>query len=221
MGAVFNQPADLVSPVIVEIVTTCDVVTADGGTQRVVNVYHYARDPGNPGTIDLPTLGSNIINDFNGTISNALSTAYTGATATARILDDPTSLPVVLTPPASGGITGDRLPTFNAVSVDLITSARGRCFRGRKHFAPIAEGQTTLDELTAGGQTLWDAVATLLGNPHAQSDSGANTYRLCVLSRTNSTLVGPSINFTYAIVSSAIASPKLGTMKRRKEGVGV
>lgn len=221
MPAQFNVPANPTIPMMVEIVTTCDVAETNATTQRIVNVWHLSGRGGNPGMVDFSTLGNSFVNSIYGLLAPVLSVDYTGATATIRVLDDPTALPINLTDPADGTVSGDRLPTLASASFDLVTDARGRCFRGRKHFAPIAESQTTKDELSGAAIILWADLESALNGGISPVDGNGNTYDLCVLSRKNSNLVGPSISFTFAKVTAGIVSAKIGTMKRRKEGVGV
>jgi hypothetical protein len=220
MGANFNVPANVATPQCLEIVCTCLVAESDASTQEVVNVYHLFPASVLTAPVDHVAIGNAFMTILNGALPACLSVDYSATFATVRMLDDPTALAISLNAPTAGTVTGDRLPSFNSVSVDLFTSARGRCFRGRKHYAPIAESQTLLDELTAGAIANYDTLVGFFTPGTTYSDGGGNYYALGVLSRTNSVLVGPSPSFTYSIVESAVASPRLGTMKRRKQGVG-
>jgi hypothetical protein len=211
---------DLVAPNVVEIVVGCDVVEADTTTQRVLNVWHLFKQNNGAGGISLLGLGNAFMTQINGDIQPLLSAAFTGGFATIRQLDDPTALPITLTNPATGGVAGDRLPTFAAVSVDLVSQARGRCFRGRKHMAPISEDDTGLDELDPAVLTAWQGNFDGLAASQPFDDGNGFLYRIGILSRKNSVLIGPSLSFTVAIFDHFVVNPRLGTMKRRKEGVG-
>lgn len=220
MGAFVNVPADLANAVMLEVVVTAHAPQADASSQEIVNVYHLARNGGGPGSPNLLTVGNAVISVLNGVLPAVLSVDYTDATATIRMLDDPTALAIDLTAVLDGTVAGDCLPTFNAVSMDIITDARGRCFRGRKHYGPIAEASQQEGELVAGAVTDWVTAQTAIQGLTAISDGAGNTYALCVLSRINSNLIGPGVYFTYAKMTSCSVSERLGTMKRRKEGVG-
>lgn len=219
--AQFNVPANPLNPQMLEIVTYCDVVEADGSSQAVDNVYHFAGRPGNPGAPNLTTVLASFVSWHNAAVAPALSADYASPLAGIRMLDDPTMLEILSNPGdmSDGSISGDRLPTFNAVSVDVLTDSRGRCFRGRKHYGPIGESGTTMDEITGTTLTAFNALISAL-EPHLTLTDGANTFDFCVLSRINSNLIGPSIYFTFAQQLHALLSIKIGTMKRRKEGVG-
>jgi len=220
MGAIFNAPANVATPQCLEIVCTCLVPESDTTTQEVVNVYHLFPFSALTAPVDHVAIGNAFMAMLNNALPACLSVDYSATFATVRMLDDPTALAISLNAPSPGTVTGDRLPSFNAVSVDLFTSARGRCFRGRKHYAPIGESDTLLDHLTAGAIANWSTLTGFFNTTNTYSDGGGNYYALGVLSRINSVLVGPSPTFTYSLVESALASPRLGTMKRRKEGVG-
>ena len=221
MPAIFNRAADLASPVCLEIVVGGPMVDPDDTTAEILNIYHVFGDLGNPGMVDLLTIGNAVTGLLGTAVSPLLANNYVPSVATIRVLDDPTALPVDLTPPANGGNSGDSLPTVVAVSMDLHTSARGRCFRGRKHLAPIPETLTTANRLNTTGTDLANTMVSDLNPAALTFTDGSNTYRMGVLSRINSVLVGPSISFTYSLVVEATYNPILGTMRRRKEGVGI
>ncbi len=217
MPAFVNVPANPAIPVILEVVTKMFLLEADTTSQEIVSVWHFAGQSGNPGGLNLAQFAFNFTGWWG---TNAQSTEYANGVANARVLDDPTSLPCVDQPLSDGVITGDRLPSFNAAVIDLVTDARGRCFRGRKHLGPVAESGSTMDELAGTTLTAYTALEAALLGGVTLSDGGANSFDLCVLSRINSNLIGPGVYFTYAIVTKGVLSVKLGTMRRRKEGVG-
>lgn len=220
--AFFNVPANPANPVMLEIVCDADVAETDTTTQKVVNIFHFAGRGTNPGSLSAAGIISSFVTWWNANVAPRLSEDYPDtAVANCRILDDPTNLPGPDGGLDEGGQAGDRLPTLAAVSMDLISDSRGRCFRGRKHFGPIAEDAVTGDEIDPTELANWNAMASTIAGGLSIDDGGGNFFDLCVLSRINSNLIGPAVYFTYAIVKSAIVQPKIGTMKRRKEGIGV
>jgi hypothetical protein len=220
MVAYFNVPADVANPVCLEVVEKAHATQNDGSTQEIVNVYHLTRIAGSTGGVGLAALGATWRAFFDANLSPLLSATYIGDESTIRILDDPTSLALLIGTPANGGVAGDALPSFAAVSMDIVTDARGRCFRGRKHYGPIAESAAVDGELSAAAVTAWLAYQAALQAMTNWNDGAGNFYALSVLSRINSNLIGPSPFFTYAVMKSISVSERLGTMKRRKEGVG-
>lgn len=219
MPGFFNIPADVANPVMLEIRTMCDLVESDTSTQEVFNIYHFSRDGGNAGGANLATILAAFVSWHNSFVAPCLGVDYVGAVADLRMLDDPTALPLTPTALGGGAITGDRLPSFNAAVLQLVTNARGRCFRGSKHYGPIAEDGVTLDELVGATLTAFQALQNSM-NPLLQFSDGSEKFNLCVLSRKNSNLIGPGVSFTYAQTIAPILNLKIGTMKRRKEGVG-
>lgn len=220
MPAFINIPANLVTPVMIEAVVQCDVVEEDTSTQEIINVWHLAANAGNAGGLSLAGLATSFGTWWNSLFPAVLSVDLAAPELTVRILDDPMSLAAGPFPLTPGAVAGDRLPTLAAVSIDLVTDARGRCFRGRKHIGPIAESSSTKDEIAAASLAAFNAVASGINNGVVYDDGAGNFFKAAVLSRINSSLVGPSVYFTYAIVQNGLLQVKIGTMKRRKEGVG-
>lgn len=220
MGSVISRSADPTNPVMLELVYDVPVATTDGSEQHVVNIWHLAGNPSNPGGVDVAAVGNSFAGIAAAQLVNLIHPDYIGGEVSVRMLDDPTALKIVLGASFTGTAAGDRLPTLAAVVVQLHTNARGRCFRGSKHFAPISEDDTDGDELTAGKHTDWtNQMVALLTNLPA-IDGNGNEFDLCVLSRNNSVLVGPSPSFVYTLVDDLPVNLKIGTMRRRKEGVG-
>jgi len=194
------------------------VVDANGLSTIVVNVLHFKNTT--PGVVCTESaLMIAIKNALNTSLSAALSVASTGKKSELRFMDSPTFAFVVGSTYTAGAVTGDRLPMFNAVTHRLTTGVRGRSYKGSKHWAPIAESQTTLDDLNGGATTLWNAVATALASMGTAGlyPSGGSVWQLIVLSNLLSNLVSDPCVFTGALVSGVTTNPTIGTMLRRKE----
>jgi len=122
--------------------------------------------------------------------------------------------------PSAGTRTGDRLPLFNAACIQCRSDARGRSYRGSKHFAPVSESDTTDDTLTGAGLTNWQTLAAAL-DPSALFLTGLNgsVWQFVILSPTLSNLTANPSIFTFSTVianGGTILNAKVGTMKRRK-----
>jgi len=150
----------------------------------------------------------------------ALSDTYDGIAWTGRYMDDPTTVEDNGTAPTDGAIAGDRLPTFNAVTIQLIGDGRGRSFRGSKHFGPVAESDTILDNLDTVPLGRWDAIRVAIDGGLQFFDAAGNTWQLIILSRTLSDLTANPSVFTGCHVAASKTNRIVGTMDRRKEKAG-
>jgi hypothetical protein len=189
--------------------------TAIGGTvKNVVNVLHFMRNA----TI-LPVDKSDIETTFQSstwdTVLAALSVSYTQTNTTVRFFDDALDAPISFVEAGVGAIAGDRLPDYNAVTIQLRTAFRGKSYRGSKHLGPIAESSTTGDLLAGGAVTLFEDVGAALvagftdgnGNlwvPVIRSSKPPAQYR-----------VNPTTVVANAVISYRL-NKSLGTMRRRK-----
>jgi len=211
-----NVPADPVNYNVVECVQYGLILQSNSVGRRFANVWHLARENAGGAPV-LADLASNVATQLTTLMPPVLHTGYVSDGATIRPLDDPTV--AALDVPdywPDGAATGDRYADFGAWTMEIHTGLRGRCFRGRKHFGPVAEAQTTLDEIAAASTAdflaavgAWEALTGL-------GDSGGNTWGLCVVSRKNSILTGPSIVLTWADFTACTLQPALGTMRHRK-----
>ncbi len=219
-GAVFNKVVGTpASPTFAEYLIRGHSVESNGSSQAIINQLHFARISG-PGTDDENDLYLAVSTLIDTTLGLALSNSYVADDTSIRFMDDPTRAPVLATNLIVGGVTGDRLPSFNAVVTRKLTYGRGRSYKGSNHWAPIAESQTTLDELNAGAQTLWNNFVGQEQNLANTFVALADTWQLIVLSPTLSDFtVNPGL-FSGSIVKTISLNNLLGTMKRRKSGVG-
>lgn len=209
------------TPLFAELVLQEYVVDANGNSSNFVNVFHFQNAV--PGVVTTETsLMTSIRTVLNTVLPPALSVASLGKTAKLRFMDSPLSGYIPGTTYAAGTVTGDRLPSFNSAVNRLVTGVRGRSYRGSKHWGPIAESSTTLDELNAGALTLFAAVAAGLTNGGAGfATTGGGLWKLVVLSTLLSDLVANPCVFTGAVVTSVTTNKEVGTMRRRKEKGGV
>jgi len=201
---------------IVEITMRGSVPKSNGSEEIVSNVFHYSCEAG-AGTL----VPANVIAIFDTTvcafIGPLLSVEYTALATTFRNLMSPLNPVVEGALGTDGAVTGDRLPLNTAATVRLRCADRGKRFRGSKHFAPISEDDTLLDELKAATLATWTTqcaqfIASL-------TDANGNLWVPIVLSRTYSNLTALTPSFVYSRITSATINKIIGTMRRRRERV--
>jgi len=214
---VLGTPA---TPSFFEWVLRGHAVESDGSSQRFFNILHFARLAG-PGTASELNVGDAIMAALTIDLSAALSVAYVADDYTGRFMDDPTHAAVIGANTLVGAITGDRLPSFNAVVTRKKTVGRGRSFKGSNHWGPIAESDTTLDTLNVGAATRWGAVVTSLQTISTPFVVGSDTWQLIVLSQVLSNLTANPSLFSGATVQANLLNGTIGTMRRRKMNVGI
>lgn len=214
---VTGTPSD---PLFAEIVYRGHTVESNGSLKKSFNVFHMRRRASTPGA-DPIDVYNGFVTAFNTPLIAAISDKYIGDNVSVRLMDNPMTTPYIAANAITGAVTGDRMPSGNgAVTIQLKTNGRGRNFRGSKHFSPIAESQTTLDNLNGGAQTLWDAVASALAVMSPLIMPSGVEWDLIVLSQELSDFViNPSV-FTGAYVIDCIANAQVGTMKRRRQKAG-
>jgi len=197
----------------VEIV--CKGVIAAGGSdvQACLNVFHYRRD-----NDSLPLVKGDIASQFDTDILQGfapeLSTAYSCSELLVRFLEDNLDPYASIGVTAAGVVATARAPDYECVTVRLNTNVRGRSYRGRKHFSPIAEADTDGDLIAAGRLAAWQAVRDLCRTSFV--DINGNTWSPYVYSPTLSTLAGDLWTINGAAVSTAILNKTLGTIRSRK-----
>jgi len=183
-----------------------------------LNVFHHfsADDPGIlVSKSDWVTLFGTQLAD---SIIALLSNEWESVSIEVRNFDDPFDPYEVVPYSAPGGVNSEALPGFNAVSFQLRTEQRGRFARGRKHFGLVPENANDDGRLSAGALTSWQAVAANLMTSLSFAVGSGFTYKPVVWSKTMSDITSS----IYVIeLASVIVNPIIGTMKRRKEGVGV
>lgn len=187
--------------------------TGEPRTKPVYNVYDFRRTVGT-GT---PTKTA-AITAFKTAIltplAACLSVSYVTDYIDARWIDDALDPFLEQTLALNGTLTGDSLPSLNNVYVELGSGLRGQHNRGSKHFCPIAESSTTLDQLTSGSQALW---ATFCAALVAGFSADGFTYLPSIVSASRSTMKGGVANIVQVTCTTAAARVVLGKMDRRSE----
>jgi hypothetical protein len=191
-------------------------VETDGLSRPTWNVYNFRGRSSNVNPSAL-SLGNAYMGQIIADLSAALSTSYVADPSECKFLDDPALMPVTIANGIVGAIGGDRMPSGNGcVTIRLRCNAAGRNFTGSKHFSPIAESDTTLDQLNAGAQGRWNAVAVhMLASP--VTDADGNEWDLIVLSSEESDLTISPAKFTGAYVVDNPLNLRVGTMRRRRQ----
>lgn len=191
---------------------------ADPGTETAIkkayNVYVYKRAATTPALnkANVATAFKTAVIDV---LKDLLSVSYKADSIDIRALDDHLDpyLPVAHT--ADGTVAGDSLPSTNNVVMHMKTSVRGRAYRGRKHFSPIAEADTTLDNLKATPIANWASFGAAYLAGFTDSDGSVWVPHVVQYSLSAFTPLGNVVVSTP--VSSVTVNATLGTMKRRKQ----
>jgi len=183
-------------------------------TKPVINVHNFKR------AAILPTLSkANIRTAFNANVqtllSALLSVSYIADWNDIRFLDDPLDPYDRAASAIDGGVSGDSLPSIVNVTQQLKTGIRGRTYRGSKHYGPIAESTTTLDQLQATPYGLWQ---TFLGYYIGGfTDSDGNVWTPVVVSQKFSTFNPTTAVVSAATVTMGLTNQTLGYMRRRSQ----
>lgn len=193
-----------------------DSVTGEGN-RKFFQIYHFLRTNAIYAAEDPKEVAIALATLINGPLAAVLSVDYVGGSFSGRYMDDPTSGESFGSNASDGTVTGDRLPNWNCVTMQIKSDGRGRNYRGSKHFGPVAESQTLEEFLTAGAVTLWDDVRTAMVASLPISTAAGNVWNMIVLSTTLSDLeANPSV-FTGAWATGFIINNRVGSMLRRKK----
>lgn len=145
----------------------------------------------------------------------ALSVSYVTDFSDIRWLDDPTDPYLTASLTAPGAVTGDSVPSLNNVYAKMGSGIRGGSNRGAKHFGPIAESSTLLDELNSGALTLFGNVVTSWLAGFTASDGFA--YLPFIVSQVNSKFTPTIANVVGVTCSSVTINPIMGRMTKRAQ----
>ena len=145
-----------------------------------------------------------------------LSVSYNLDSVDARFLDNHSDPYTTTNPNLPGGISGDSLPSVNAINIQMRCGIRGGGSRGSKHLSPIAESSTRLDSATSGFVT---TLGTFMTAWLAGFSDGTYTYLPFIVSSVNSELKYPSELVIGNIVTELKLNPILSTMKKRKQPI--
>lgn len=148
--------------------------------QIVENVFHY-KFTSVPVVADLSALASALDTIITANWLGSLpgNCSYTGIRVTA--LDTATAPQFFLakSPTVPGVASGASLPNNVTIAVKLLTSLRGRSFRGRIYWPGLSSGMVSSDNiLSASLTTMLAAVTAMLG----PVPSSGNTARMTVVS---------------------------------------
>lgn len=216
-GPFYKTPGSLTAPAFAEVVYRGHTVESNGGNRPTLNVYHFLRRPSVTAPVEVSLMNA-VAGVVDAPLSAAYSNTYVADSMSGRFMDNPASLAVSQMNAIAGAITGDRMPSGNgAVTVQLKTNGRGANYRGSKHFSPIAESDTTLDNLNAGAITRWTAVSAALNSMSGLVDSDGNVWDQIVLSQDLSELTATPALFTGAYVVNTVLNQQVGTMRRRRQ----
>lgn len=198
----------------VEIVVQAATVARGGQSKPVFNIFHYRRT-----NIVLPVTKAHIETAFQADVGAlmllALNVDYEQTITTIRFFDDATDAPLAFTETGVGAISGERMDSFVAVTVQLKTAIRGRIGRGSKHFGPIGESQSNGDVLVAGSITLFQNLGA--GIVDGFTDADANFWQPVIKSGKSPAqyAVNPCTVVTNDVIAYRL-NQNPGTMKRRK-----
>jgi len=188
--------------------------TGEPRTKPVFNVFDFKRTStgGTPSKTQAFTAFNTAIMT---PLRAALSVSYVGDFRDVRWLDDPLDPydTAALTTP--GGVAGDSLPSINNVYAKLSSGLRGGSNRGAKHFGPIAESSTLLDEINSGEITLFAAFVTA----YLAGFTGADgfSYLPFIVSQTKSKFNPTTANVVGVTATGVTVNTILGRMNRRAQ----
>jgi hypothetical protein len=199
-----------------EIIIKGSVAESVGG-KAVDNVFHYvAQGPGTTQPSPTTLLTWFLANVWS-VAALALHPGWVGVASSCRLMDNPLNAAVAGATPANGAhAAGDRLPLFNAVVIQKKTGIRGKSYRGSNHFGPISEADTTLDQLTGAGLTLWQNLQAAMALTMAAA-GGAQAVSPAVFSPTLSPKPVTIPTLVNTQVTSTLLNLTIGTMRKRKE----
>lgn len=198
---------------VVQIVTKGVIATGGSDVQACLNVFNYVRDNNSN-----PLSKTNIASKFDTIIFQnyvgELHTSYTCDELLVRFLND--NLDPYLSVPvtAAGAVATARAPDYECVTIRLNSNVRGRNYRGRKHFSPIAEADTDGDVIAAARLAAWQAVRDLMAASFGDVDG--NTWFPFIYSPSLSTLAGDLWDIKGAAVNGVVLNKTLGTIRSRK-----
>lgn len=190
--------------------------TAEPRTKPVYNVFDFQRTASG-GSPSKALAYAAFLTAIMVPLRACLSVSYITDFADYRWLDDPFDPYTTVALATNGQVAADSAPSLNNVYCKLGSNLRGPSNRGGKHFGPIAESSTTLDEINAGSVTLFATFAAAL--VAGFSDGAGNTYKPFIVSQKQSTfsMSPPIANVVGVNCVSVVANPIIGIMRRRAQ----
>lgn len=188
--------------------------TNEPRTKPVFNVWDFKRSS-TGGTPSKVAAYNAFLTQVMDNLKACLSVSYVTDFADYRWLDDPLD-PFSTTALAKNGtVTLDSLPSINNVYMKLNSGLRGQTNRGSKHFGPIAESSTTLDELTTGAVTLFTTFSGAFLAGFTASDGFS--YLPFIVSQSKSTFDPITANVVGVTCTSTTLNAILGRMDKRSQ----
>lgn len=188
--------------------------TGEPRTKPVFNVYDFKRTNtgGTPSKSQALTAFKTSI--FTPLLA-CLSASFVMDFTDVRWLDDPLDPYTTTTNASVGGVAGDSVPSLNNVYAKLTSGLRGQSNRGAKHFGPIAEASTLLDEINSGEITLFATFVTayLAGMTGADGFS----YLPFIVSETKSKFNPTTANVFGVTCTGVTVNTILGRVTRRAQ----
>jgi len=195
-------------------ITVVGAAAAGGSNAKPsYNVFHFRRTT-TSGTLAKAAIAAAFEASIGAAMEDALNVDYSATSVNIRMIDDADDMNTAVTVALAGAAAGERLPVHACVTIHLYTALRGQSYRGRKHFSPASEADTTDDILVGAGLANWQALrdAILAGF----TDSNGNIWVPVVVSPSLSQL---SVNPTTVIrndVTSCVLNKNIGSINRRK-----
>jgi len=219
--AFVNEVGNPADPAFAQLVQRAHTIESNGNLRPSFNVWHF-RKRSSAVLANVHELQQAFEAQIKADFDACMSVHYQPDPWESKMLDAPLVPPVVTASTLAPSVVGDRYGSGNGCgTMRLLTNGAGRNFRGSKHFSPIAESQTTLDQFNAGAQALWTSfAATVLSSPIM--DATGNEWDLIVLSQELSSWggIGPT-TFTGAYVLTNPINLQIGTMRRRRQKGGL
>lgn len=190
------------------------LATGEPRTKPIYNVWDFKRTStgGTP-------LKSSALTAFKSTIQtpllNCLSVSYIGGFCDVRWLDDPVDPYATTANAVTGAVTLDSSPSLNNVFAKMTAGLRGRNNRGGKHFGPIAESSTLLDQINAGEITLFGTLITAWLTGFTAGDGFV--YTPFIVSARKSTFNSSTANVVGVTCTAVTVNPVIGRMTRRAQ----
>lgn len=188
--------------------------TNEPRTKPIYNVYDFKRTTtgGTPSKTQAVTAFKAAILV---PLQACLSVSYVTDFIDVRWLDDPLDPFTTASMSLNGTVTGDSVPSLNNVFVKLLSGLRGASNKGGKHFGPIAESSTLLDEINSGEVTLFATFAAAYLAGFTAADG--NAYLPFIVSEKGSTFDPITANVVGINVNQITTNVIMGMMRKRAQ----
>lgn len=188
--------------------------TAEPRTKPVFNVWDFKRSSSG-GTPSKSAAYTAFVATVMVNLKACLSVSYVTDFGDVRWVDDPLDPYTTTALAATGTVAGDSVPSLNNAYLKLGSGIRGQKNRGSKHFGPIAESSTTLDQLNAGEITLFGTFITAYLTGFTAADGFV--YQPFLVSQSRSTFNASTANVVGVSITTATINAVMGMMRRRAQ----